>query len=95
MADSDTATETDHALHTLRRLFPQSKQEVTAVDAASPLGDYQIEITDGCLSDHKKDALRSLGFEEGSTHVHTAEVADGTVGRLCLYVNDPRNDGGA
>lgn len=71
MTDDNTSDvildENNPRLTALRELFHRENHTVRS-DCA--LADYRIEITDGCLHDHRVNALSILGFKLGSVHAH-------------------------
>lgn len=78
----------DPRLAALRELFNRDYHEVEKVSGV--MGDYTVTIYEGhCIHEDRREPLKALGFEEGSTHVHTDE--DDTP-YMTLYLNDLRSE---
>lgn len=77
-------TRSDPRLVTLREIFSRDEYEVE--HASMPGEDYKITISGGHFRSSKKELLKLLGFDQGSTHTSVLD-GDDTV-ELHVYVRD-------
>lgn len=74
---------TDRKKIALEELFHKDNEEIIAHNSA--LGDYEVRLTDKCLTAKRRNAVRLLGFDLKSTHAH---VTDDDMAEISLFVGE-------